>query len=241
MVFTAICVVFSPVASSNDIAKFYLAAKQDSKLYSAVHDVYREVFAQLGFDFQSSPCVPKTCSKMKMDKAIVGEGARQRGYAQLQNRLDRIDIDIFTIKTIAFTRISGQPNLLLKDLVNRTYKVAYQEGFDGYREMLTSLLGDNAVIESVHWEYGLRKLLKGDIEMYIGAEQIIIPELSAKDVENYSIQSIEEADFKEYPYIGKDFSEYSKLIKETLADMKKRGRINSIFEHYGLSTGELSQ
>lgn len=237
-VFIVMFVVFSPVASSKDVAKFYLAGKKDSKLYSALHDVYKEAFAQIGFDFQSSPCVPKTCSQMRMDEAIVGEGSRQWAYAQLQNRLDRIDIDIYTIKTIAFTRISDQPNLLLKDLVAETHKVAYQEGFGGYRKMLTSLDDDNAVVESVHWEYGLRKLLKGDIDMYIGAEQIIIPELSAMELENYSIEYIEGASFKEYPYIGKDFSEYSQLIKNVLVNMKKKGRINAIFENYGLSTGE---
>ncbi|MFT5692363.1 MAG: ABC-type amino acid transport substrate-binding protein [Oceanicoccus sp.] len=235
---TVIFLAFSSIASAEGIAKFYLAGKKDGKLYSAIHDVYREAFAQIGFDFQASPCVPKTCSQMKMDEAIVGEGARQRGYDQLQNRLDRIDIDIFTIKTIAFTRKSDQPNLLLKDLANDTRKVAYQQGFDGYRKMLVSLRGDNSVIESVHWEYGLKKLLNGDIDMYVGSEQIIIPELSAKDLKNYSIEHIEDADFKEYPYIGKDFSEYSEIIKKALVEMKAKGRINSIFEHYGVSTGQ---
>jgi len=128
--------------------------------------------------------------------------------------------------------------LILKDLVNKNHKVAYQQGFDGYKNMLTSLLGDSAVIESIHWEYGLRKLLRGDVDMYIGSEQVIILELSVEDVEKYSIQHIEQADFKAYPYIGKGFSEYSASIKRALADMKENGRISSIFEHYGLSTGE---
>jgi len=238
---SVIFLVFSPIANANDIAKFYFAAKKGTKLYSAVHDVYNEVFTQLGFDFQSSPCVPKICSEMNMDETIVGEAARQLEYTYMQNRLDRIDISIFTTKTIALSRKTDQPNLVLKDLVNKTHKVAFQQGFDGYRKMLTSLLGDNTVIESIHWEYGLSKLLRGDVDMYIGSEQLIVPELSAEDIGKYSIQHIENADFKAYPYIGKNFSEYSELIRKTLSDMKTSGRINAIFEHYGVSTGELSQ
>jgi len=225
--------------NAEEIVTLAISANHNSRMYSAIHDIYNEAFTQMGFKFQSLACAPHECINLYLSGKVVGDSSRHIGYSGLSGHLERIDIDIYTLRTVSVVRKGMKSIQALSDLQEQDYKVGYQKGVEGYKSILENYVNAGNLVETIHWEYGIKQLLKGEIDVYFGAGSVILPEIEEQVHELLLVNAIEEADTKLYPYLAKSFSKNFDLMHETLLNMKETGRTKTIFENHGIPTGKI--
>ncbi len=221
--------------------RFGAPVKDESKMFSALHDIYSEAFSNMGHNFKLIPCVPYSCGNLVKNGNLDGEVARHSHYSELYPQLDRIDFILFKLTSVAITKNGTTKVKSLDDFKQMKYKIGYQIGYRGYEQKLNSMLERKNLISVNHWREGIQKVKQGEIDVYLGVKQIILADTKQADFTGLTIHEIKDYTIDIYPYISEKLMGRKEELHLTLIKMRKARRIEAIFTKHGIPLDMLPQ
>lgn len=227
-------ICLSGYAQSKELVKFGIPLQPSAPLYSATDEIYKEAFLRINVDYQSISCIPSSCASLVRDRVISGEAGRQAGYSNIYPQLKRLDVILLNLTVVAITNKEKDPIYTLQDIAKKNYKVSFQSGFRYYQARLEEVIGIEKSDAVVHWISGIKNILKGTTDVYIGIEQLIIPEIDDDLKRQVQISRLEGSNHGMYPFVAIDFPHQQALTK-TLLDMKQDRTIERILRENGVS------
>jgi len=231
-------VLFATIASnatSSDTITFGTIVASNSKIFSALNQIYTEAFSNSGLPFKSIPCTPTNCVSLVRDGNIEGITARNEDYINPSRSryLEKIDFVLFGMSIVAITRNSKIAINSMAELFNGNYSIGFQTGSVGFKNDIRQNVLEEKLTEYVHWTFGVNALLSKKIDVFIALEQIVVPELDQDQYNHLLTTPIEGQTINIFPVVSTVFK-HTTALKESLEQMRENGRIESIFSHYGI-------
>ena len=230
--FVLLVCVFSGQASAADSIRFGLPVKDDSKLFAAFQDIYKEAFQALGLKLEMIPCAPHYCGALVRDGKLDGEAARHREYSVHYPQLDRVEFVVLKLSTVGVTKQTTTILTSASDLIKYNYKISYQIGYRGYEKKLKKIFGKERLTSVTHWNEGLEKVKQESVGVYVGIKQILLADKDQEELGNYKIHTLGDMAIDVYPFLGPSLVQYKNRLLDSLNNMKREKRIEAIFKKH---------
>lgn len=203
---------------------------RDSTVTRLANLVYQEAFARLGYHYETKAYPPLRAIMLAEQGQLDGLVHRGKAFQDTHPELMRVDEPIGSIRLSAYSRDPDMRLSAWQDLHNTAYMVSYHLGVEYLAVKLTPLVpADN--LDAVPPRNGLRQLLAGHADMYIGVASAV--SLLLKDAEFHG-QAIYElgmlAEIPMYPYLHRKHADLAPRLAEVLRSMKAEGRFSDYLQ-----------
>lgn len=206
---------------------FSIGLPEEDPLYKEVEKLYTEAFSRLGYSFELITA-PTKRSLMDADSGVVdGDAARVYNVNEKKNypSLIRVDEPIRRVKLVVYsnkTTLSINSWDELKGL-----NIAYIEGIKHLEDRLAPYNVNRNVMTFFKPAVIFKKMLDGEVDVYIDREGAIESALEAEGLTNIvRIGLLEEADL--YPYLHKSNRHLVEPLAEVLGEMKSDGKFEEL-------------
>ncbi|MCP4117596.1 MAG: hypothetical protein GY737_19805 [Desulfobacteraceae bacterium] len=131
------------------------------------------------FEFRQYPV--KRGAYLANQGEVDGEPGRVADFNTMYPNLIRVDEPLWTVRFAAYAVDEKMGFHDCESLRNRNLRVNYRRGVIKCKEMLSRVVKPG-MLEAVNGDsQGLRKLLKGRTDVYVGLESVIIPLLKNEE------------------------------------------------------------
>ena len=190
--------------------------------------VNRMALKQLNYTLTIRHCEPLHCSDLAKQGAIDGELVRHASYQKYAPELIRLNVSLFNSTWAAYgTNLSRRFNSW-SELSNSRLKTGYMRGSAFVPDHMTDRASETQLVKIRHWKNGLVSLRKGDLDLYIAPQEIMVEDL--KLAENRAIHLVGVIDKQPiFTYLNQKHSDLAVKLSLVIAEMKKRGAIEQIY------------
>lgn len=191
--------------------------------------IYSEAFHRLGIPFEITSYPMKRGPHMVNLGILDGEPGRVADFNSVYQNLIRIDVKMWSVKFSAYTTDKTLKLDSWESLRNKNLWVDCRRGIKKCGDMLPKVVDAKKLGVANEDIFGLRKLWKNRIDVYISLESLITPLLQTESfpgVTIYKAGTLGEYDI--YPFMHKKHAVLVKKLETVLKQMQQEG----LFEQY---------
>lgn len=236
LILCSVLVFFFQNVYSSEVIKLGVPLKENSSLYYALSDIYSEAFADFGLTFEPVSCTPIRCATLVSRGYIQGEVGRFSDYSSFYKNMVRVDFVLLKLNKVAITRDSIKVLRSLSEIKGRDYTVGFQLGYRSPTRGLSKVIDQSKLVPEIHWSSAIKHLHDKEIDVFVTAEQMVVPDLTDSDKKGLIIHALDDGIVEIFPFLGKGSEKYSVLLKNSLIKMKSKGRITEILRKYNIPT-----
>ncbi len=194
-----------------------------------LHLIYSEAFSRMGIQFVYKQLPAARASVLSDSGVVDGELSRVYSYNDVHPNLIRVEEPHWTSEFIA---IANDPTIQLtgwKSLLDTDYKVNYRLGIKGCEENLPKVVSPDRLEGVNSPASGLRKVLAGRADIFIGTTMDVLPVLNAEEFKNSELREVGIMEqFTAHAFLHKKHKDLVPKLSETLRQLKREG----IFEQF---------
>lgn len=206
---------------------FSMGLPEEDPLFQEVEKLYNEAFTRLGYTFELITA-PTKRSLMDADSGVVdGDAARVYNVNEKNNypSILRVNEPIRRVKLVVYSNNSSLTINSWDDL--KGLNIAYIEGVKYIEERLAPYNEDRNVRTFFKPAVIFKKMLEGEIDVYIDREGVIESALEQEELTDIvRIAVLGEADL--YPYLHKTNRHLVEPLAEVLREMKSDGKFEEL-------------
>lgn len=233
-------ILLVPFSLSAETIKFGLPVEKSSLAYLVLNDIYQEAFLRVGVNYESIPCVPKSCGSLVRLGVIQGEAVRQEQYVGTYSNIEILNFKLIRLNSVIITRADQEAVSSLNNLADRNYTVGYQAGYFLHEAMLGALLSAKYIKPEVVLANGIEHVLDGSIDAFLAIEPLALTQLSVSDRNQLVISRLKhEVDYFLYPVIIKNFK-YKQQLLNSLQQLRNKGVIDHIYQKHDFPLDDLT-
>ncbi len=192
-----------------------------------VTEVYEKALGKLGFTLAVRPCQPRLCTELAREGEVDGELMRAAIYQSLVPDLLRLEESWVPI---TWSALSNDKNLKLtswSQVRNSGLRIEYLDGLPYLDSHLAPTSPATQVAKVGHWTIGLKRLVRGEVDVYIGSDEILGAYLDHPDYKGlYRAGVIERLQL--YVYLNKKHEKLAGDLSSVLTEMQADGVIARI-------------
>jgi len=222
----------APAQAQNQIEqRIVLASFVDKDSYAGrlLELIYRDAFQQLHIELELRSYPATRASVETAAGNTDGEVVRSFDYAALHTELVRVEAPILETTTSAFAYRADIHVHGLESLRGTGYRVGYRAGYPVIHQHLLAVVPETSLSTAADAELGLKKLAAGRDDLYVDAEETVLPLLLR---EPYKGAGIYKAGVMEtnplYCYLTRRRAE----LAPRLAEVFRKMRANGAFDRY---------
>lgn len=210
--------------------KIVLVSSQDTKesFYGRwLNLIYTEVFRRLGYEFRYKGYPGGRAPILSEYGEVDGEIHRGIEYEKTTINLIRVPESSFIASYIAY---AVTPGIVLNgwdSLKNTSYIVEYRRGAKIPEVALPAVVNAEKLSNITTAELGLKKLIRGRIDIYIEQEGVALETFKKLDTAKFNTESVYAAGIMytggSYVYLHKKHADLLQNIADTLKAMKQEG------------------
>lgn len=217
------------MAATEDQIVLATQKPQDSTAGNFLDLIYAEAFERLAMTFVYKNYPAKRCSILSDLGKVDGELSRIHSYNNVHPNLIRVEEPHWTSGFIA---VATDPSIHLdgwESLEGTDYMVNFRRGIKGCEVNLPKVVRPDKLEIVNEPSLGLKKLLAGRADLYIGAEHDISRVLESDKFKNSGLYIVGVMEtFTAHAFLHKKHKELVPKLSNVLKEMKQEG----LFEKY---------
>lgn len=199
--------------------------------------VYGKALLSLGYKLQMRRCSPTLCTQLASHGEVDGEVLRAYAYQRVAPNLVRVEESALPLTWAAFATDDSIEITSWQAARDSGLRIAFVKGLPYLEQRFNGVASGTRVSKVGHWSVGLNKLNRGEIDVFVGADEVA-GSYRQRPVYGRIHRAGTIESMPLYSYLHKKHANLAEKLARTLGEMKAQGEIEYFFQKIHLADEE---